>query len=127
MNHDDYIALRKGKLVPLSGIRSMITDVGAGVYAYMVMLGISERLYESKFYEDIRTRVFDIRDQITNDITQEVLDQLSSDMKMVYHDLNTAYTFLLAHKPDESSILQSVINTACGLIHNIKHFKDKEC
>jgi len=125
MNHDDYNALRQGKLSILHGLKSMIGSVGAGVYTYMVMLNTLGREKEASFFSDIRDRVFQIRDRIANDTTQEGLDKLSNEMTIVYHGLNTAYIYLQAHKPEESAVLQSVTNTACGLIYNIKHFNDE--
>ena len=126
MNYDDYTAFRKGTFTKEGAMRSMITEVGAGLYTYMVMLELADRTKESGFYENIRKRVFDIRSQITNESTQGGLDDLSSEMRNIYTELETARTFLIAHKPKEACILQSVTNTACGLIHTIKHFADKD-
>ena len=126
MNHDDYTAFRKGKLTDVRALQSMITEVAAGLYAYMVMLELADRLKESVFYENIRKRVFDIRSQITDESTQGGLDDLSNEMRNIYTELETARTFLIAHKPMEACILQSVTNTACGLTHTIKHFRDKD-
>lgn len=122
MNHDDYLALRRGKLQHYRGLQSILTGVGAGLYSYMVMLGLAGRTYEEEFYKDIRNRVFEVRDQIQHDSTQETFDRLSEDMRAIYSELNTAYTFLKAHKPEEATILQSVTNTANGLIHDIRTF-----
>jgi hypothetical protein len=125
MNHDDYMALKRGKLTIIRGMESMITEVGSGVYTYMVMLSNAGRDQEAGFFGDIRERVFSIRSKIAEDTTQEGLDQLSNEMMGIYRDLNTAYIYLPAHKPEEACILQSVSNTACGLVYNIKHFKDR--
>jgi hypothetical protein len=123
MNQDDYTAFRNGKLTNVRAMQSMITEVGSGLYAYMVMLAIAGRLKESAFYENIRNQVFDIRSKLGEHTTQEGLDDLSNRMRSVYTELETARLFLSAHnKPDEVVILQSVTNTACGLIYTIKHF-----
>lgn len=124
MYQEDYYAFRKGKLTAVRALEGMITNVARGVFAYMVMLTNLGRGEESKFLECIRTKVFDIRAKIGDDTTQEGLDELANDMKGIYYELNTAYLFLRAHKPDEAIILQSVTNDACGLIYVIKHFKD---
>jgi len=124
MNHDDYMALKRGKLTPMRGLQSIITEVGAGVYAYMVMLSNAGRDQEAGFYGDIRERAFRIRSEVYDNPVQENLDKCSADMMCIYRDLNTAYIFLQAHKPDEACLLQSVTNTACELEYDIKHFLD---
>lgn len=125
MTHDDYMAIRRGKFAPIHAMHSMITTVGAGVYTYMVMLANLGRERESNFFSDIRERAFAIRSKIGADTTQEGLNELSNEMMSIYRDLNTAYIYLQAHKPEEATILQSVTNTACGLVYNIKHFRDE--
>jgi hypothetical protein len=124
MFQDDYNAFRKGKLTNERALQSMLTDVAARLYAYAVMLDILDRNTEAKFFEDIRTKLFDIRSKVGADTTQEGFDELSNDMNGIYQELNTAYIYLHAHKPDEATILQSTANAACGLVFTIKHFRD---
>ena len=126
MNYDDYTAFRKGTFTKEGAMRSMITEVGAGLYTYMVMLELAGRTGEAEFYKCIRTRVFEIRAHIQHDVTNETLDRLSGEMELIHRELETARIFLLAHSPKEVCLLQSVTNTACGLIHTIKHFADKD-
>jgi hypothetical protein len=122
MNQDDYNAFRNGKLTNVRAMQSMITEVGSGLYTYMVMLSLAGRLKEAVFYENIRTQVFDIRSNLGEHTTQDGLDDLSNRMRSIYTELETARLFLSAHKSDEAVILQSATNTACGLIYTIKHF-----
>jgi len=124
MNHDDYMAFKRGKLTIIRGMESMITEVGSGVYAYMVMLSNAGRAQEAGFFGDIRERTFAIRSKVSEGNTQEEWNYLSNEMMSIYRDLNTAYIYLQAHKPEEACILQSVSNMAGVLVYNIKHFKD---
>lgn len=122
MNQDDYIAFRNGNLTHARVVQTMITAVGSALYAYRVMLEIAGRTRESTLYEDIRRRVFAIRDRIKDDTAQAELDELSNKMQCIYRELDTAETFLMQHAPAEATILKSVSNDACGLVHTIKHF-----
>jgi len=124
MNHDDYMALKRGELTIERGMESMITTVASGVYTYMVMLNIAGRAQEAGFFGDIRERAFAIRSKVSVGNTQEECNYLSNEMMSIYRDLNTAYIYLQALKPEEACILQSVTNTACGLVYTLKHFKD---
>src|SRR5690606_26110867 len=102
-------------------MESMITEIGSGVYAYMVMLGNAGREHESKFYEDIRKEVFDIRSKVSEPGTD--FAELSNRMRVVAEKLRTAEIFLWAHKPQEAGLLQSVANESLGLIWKLKEFK----
>ena len=121
MNQEDYISFLKGKLTVERAMESMITEIGSGVYAYMVMLGNAGREHESEFYEDIRKEVFDIRSKVSEPGTD--FAELSNRMRVVAEKLRTAEIFLWAHKPQEAGLLQSVANESLGLIWKLKEFK----
>jgi hypothetical protein len=119
MNFDILQAFRSGRLSEQMLIEAMITDVAASVYAYMRMLENAGRKEEAKLFESIRDEVFNIRADFGNEKTTN----LSQRMSMVYMRLETARTYLIAHKPEEAGLLQSVNNEACGLIHTLKNYK----
>lgn len=119
MNFDILLAFRSGRLTEKMLIEAMITDVAAGVYAYMRMLENANRTFEAKFFNSIRDEVFGIR----TDFQDDKVKDLSQRMSMVYVQLETARSYLLAHKTEEAGLLQSVNNDACGLIHTLKHYK----
>lgn len=121
MKHDDYNAFLKGKLTVERAMESMITEIGSGVYAYMVMLSNAGREHESKFYEEVRKEVFDIRSKVSEPDTD--FADLSNRMRIVAEKLRTAEFFLWAHKPQEAGILQSVTNESLGLVWKLKEFK----
>lgn len=121
MNQEDYTAFLKGKFTVERAMESMITEIGSGVYAYMVMLGNAGREHESKFYEEIRKEVFDIRSKVSEEGTD--FAELSTRMRVVAEKLRTAEIFLWAHKPQEAGLLQSVTNESLGLVWKLKEFK----
>ena len=122
MRQENYTAFINGKLTPIHAMEDMITSVGSGLYAYMVMLRISGRESEATFFEDIRNRIFAIRSKIYTS-TEETLKSISEEMRIIYAELSVAETFIRIHKPEEATILQSPVNEACGLIRYIKDFK----
>jgi hypothetical protein len=104
----------------------MITEVGSGLYAYMVMLENDGRKEEAAMYSKMRDRIFSTRSKVFNDTPKEVLAELANEMRSLHNELVTARTFLAAWKPGEAMILHSVTNTAGHVAYYIEHFGDKE-
>jgi hypothetical protein len=104
-------------------IEAMLTDLGSGLYAYMVMLGSQDREAEASRMKDLRDRIFKIRNKFTDGsfLTGEeaTLDPVT-EMQKVLLELQILEDMLRIYRPNESIIFQTPVNDAIGLVWTLK-------
>lgn len=119
MFFEDYNTFCKGKLTRERAIESLFTDLGSSFYAYMVMLSIAGREDESKIYEDMRRKIFDLRSKIYEKTFNQ--DDLREVDRLAV-EINTIYRHLCVSKSKEATILQSPANNAYALFSIMKDY-----
>lgn len=124
---DFFYKLMDGKSVTQEEImREALTHLGGSLYAYMVMLEVSDRKIEAKRMEDFRTRIFKIRDNMYSSIVgrrTSTPEEDCADMASIYKEMKVVSEMLVQYRPGgESMIFQSPLNDACGLAYRLKEF-----
>lgn len=118
MKQEYFRYFLEGKLTKEMVIEDLITDVAAGLYTYMVMIGNADRTFEATQMEEWRNRYFKIRNNWNDpDGPGEI------EARMLYSEMKLFVEMLRVYRPQESHIFQSVLNNACGLIQIIKEHK----
>lgn len=116
---DHLRSLQAGKFTEHLAIELMFTELGSSLYVYMVMLGVYKRAEESGVMEDLRTRIFALRQKFyENKYTEKEHTQLHA----IRVELKTIERFLGIHKSDESCIFQSVTNHCAGLCNAVNDY-----
>lgn len=112
---------RKGKLTEERIFEAMFTSMGSALYTYMVMLTNSGREREANRMDDLRKRIFDLR----NDWAMPEMDAVAK-MKIISTELKMIYEMLQDFKPEEATIFQSVTNEAIGMSWLLKEYFEKK-
>lgn len=112
MYAEDYRAFTVGKLTEKRALESLFTDLGSSFYAYMVMLNVADRKEEGRIYEELRKKIFTLRDTIFEGKFGE--DELR-ELDRIAVEINTIYRQLQVTRSPEATILQTPANNALGL------------
>ncbi len=118
---------QKNKLTERHIVEAMLTDLGGGLYCYMVMLTGAEREAEAERMERLRGRIFKIRNVINgfSQTDEEKKMDPVREMEKVSLELQVLYDLLRIYRPAESVIFQTPVNDAIGLVWTIKEYVEK--
>lgn len=113
----DFLA---NKLTIKTLIVEAITDLGGGLYSYMLMLEKQKRDTEAELIKILRTEIFAVRDKYIN--TGKLTDLHVDRLERTYALFNVQMKMISASKENswETHMFQSYTNEFLGLIYFLK-------
>lgn len=101
-------------------IEHAITDLGGGLYGYMLTLEKSDRKLEAEMIKQYRTDIFALRDKFSKGQVVDVL--MVDELEKIYGRLSIQLKMLdtVPERRWELALFQSYTNEFLGLIHICK-------